>query len=271
MAKIVFWSPLEGESGTTHTIVAAATLMGVIHKAKCILMQANEDSKKIESSYTPYDQLVQSGVLTSTETGIGALLKIIVSNKLSASTIKNYAKPVLKERLDILYGNMSKVEDQYESVIENFPIIAKRADEIYDLVFIDCPKGTKNKKVLQILADADVVVCTLNQDVVKFTEFFDAINKVSEIKDKPKIYVLGDYEEKSKYNAHNLKRRYGIKDAILPIPHNLYFAESMNDGEVIDFFYKNMNADSSDYNGNFIMYVNELVQGIITESKIKDY
>ncbi len=271
MAKVVFWSPIEGECGSTHAIVATTTLMGIIHKAKCLLMQANVDSKKIESSFTPYDQLIQSGVLTSTETGVGALLKIIVSNKLSASTIKNYAKPVLKERLDILYGNMSKEKEQYDQVLENFPLIARRADEIYDLVFIDCPKGVKDKKIINILSDADVIVCVLDQDIVKVTHFFDELNKINEIKDKPKIYVMGDYEEKSKFNVHNIRRKYGIKEPILPIPHNLYFAESLNLGEVVDFFYKNMNADSGDYNGNFITYVNELVQGIITTSKIKDY
>lgn len=271
MAKIVFWSPLEGAAASTHTIVAASTLMGVVHKAKCLLMQANAKSRKIESAFTPYDQLIQSGVFNSAETGIGALLKIVISNKLSASTIKNYAKPVLKERLDILYGNTSTEKGQYEHVLENLPLISRRADEIYDLVFIDAPKGTSDKRLLDILSDADVVVCVLNQDIIKFTEFFDAVNKVSEIKNKSKIFVIGDYEEKSKYNVRNLRRRFGIKEEILVIPHNLYFAESLNDGEVIDFFYKNMNADSSDYNGNFITNVNELVERIITESKIKDY
>ncbi len=271
MAKIVFWSPLEGASASTHTIVAVSTLMGIIHKAKCILMQANEKSRKIEAAFTPYDQLLQSGVFNSAETGIGALLKIVVSNKLSASTIKNYAKPVLKERLDILYGNTSGEKGQYGQILENLTLISERADEIYDLVFIDAPKGTKDKKILDILSTADVVVCILNQDIIKFNEFFDAVNKVSEIKDKAKIFVIGDYEEKSKYNVRNLKRKFLIKEDIFVVPHNLYFAESLNDGDVIDFFYKNMNADLSDYNGNFIANVNELLERIIKESKIKDY
>ena len=271
MAKVVFLSPLDGASGSTHAALATSTLMGVIHKAKCILMHANENSRKIETAFTPYDQLIASGVLTSAETGVGALIKIVVSNKLSASTIKNYAKPVLKERLDILYGNTSKEKEQYEQVMDNFQLIARRADEIYDLVFIDCPKGAKDKKVQSILADADVVVCMLNQDSVKFYEFFDAIKKETCIKDKPKIFVVGDYEDRSKYNLKNIRRKFGVEEPLLAIPHNLYFAEACNDGSIIDFFYKNMNADSGDYNGNFITNVNELIERIIVETKLKDY
>ena len=226
---------------------------------------------KIESSFTPYEQLLSSGILKSAETGVGALTKIIVSNKLSASTIRNYAKPVLKEKLDILYGNVSNEEDQYQQVLNNFSFMARRADEIYDLVFIDCPKGDESEGVKRILSDADVVVCIVNQDTVKLASFFEEVEKNELIKDKPKIYVLADSEERSKFNARNVRRKYGVADPLLVIPHNLYFAEACNQGEIIDYFYKNINADSGDYNGDFITNVNELVQQIIIETKIKDY
>ena len=271
MAKIVFWSPFEGGNGQTHAILAVSTLMGILHKARALLMHANKDSKKIESAFTPYDQLLASGTLTSSETGVGALIKIIVSNKLSASTIRNYAKPVLKEKLDILYGNVSKEDDQYEQVLENFPLIARRADEIYDLVFIDCPKGKLSKQTEAIIADSDVLVCTVNQDAVKLQNFFEEIESVEAIKDKPKIYLLCDAEDRTKYNEKNIQRRSMSKARVLEIPHNLYFAEACNDGNIIDFLYKNINADSSDYIGNFITNVNEVVEAVIQESKIKDY
>ena len=272
MAKIVFWSPIESAVGSTHAIIASATLMGIAHKAKCILMHANRDSKKIESSYTPYEQLLESGILSSAETGVGALIKIIVSNKLSASTIKNYAKPVLKEgRLDILYGNVSNEEDQYQQILSNFSVIARRADEIYDLVFIDSPKGSNKQELQSLLSAADVVVCVINQDSTKLQSFFEKVEKEQAIKDKTKIYVMADYDEKSKYNVHNIRRKYGVKDQIVTVPHNVYYSDACNEGRLIDFIYSNINADSSDYIGNFITSVNELVERIIAESKIKDF
>ena len=139
------------------------------------------------------------------------------------------------------------------------------------MVYIDCPKGRKNKKVLDILSDADVVVCVFDQDIIKFREFFELVERTPEIKDKPKIFLLANYEEKSKYNVRNIRTRFGIKDQIIPVPHNLYFVEECNDGNILDFFYKNLNADPSDVNGNFLTNVNEVILKIIAETKIKDY
>ena len=47
MPKIVFWSPMEGSCGATHTALAVSTFMSVQYKAKAILMHANENSLKI--------------------------------------------------------------------------------------------------------------------------------------------------------------------------------------------------------------------------------
>ena len=62
MPRIVFWSPYENMTGNTHTAVAISTLMGMTHKVTSLLMQANFNSRKMESSFTPYEELKQSGV-----------------------------------------------------------------------------------------------------------------------------------------------------------------------------------------------------------------
>lgn len=54
------------------------------------------------------------------------------------------------------------------------------------------------------------------------------------------------------------------------IPHNYIFSDSCNDGQVIDFFYKNLNADSRDYNGFFITETRKLVKKIIEMTKVKE-
>lgn len=271
MPKVVFWGPNSNMTGSTHAILAVSTLMGINHKTKCLLMQGNPNSKKIETSFTPYDELKSSGVFENSDIGIGALTKIVVSNKLTPSTIKNYAKPVLKDRLDVLYGMNSTEVEQYNVMMHNLQYITKNASEIYDLVFLDLPKQSKQDYVKETLSDAELVVCIVNQDVVKLSEFFDDIKNNELLKGKPIIYVIGDYENKSKYNLRNIKIRYGIKEDILAIPHNYIFADACNDGNIIDFFYRNMNAEKNDYNGEFIARVSEVVEKIIEVTKIKDY
>ncbi|MEG1141785.1 MAG: hypothetical protein RSE41_04980, partial [Clostridia bacterium] len=158
MAKIAFWSSEKSMSGNTHAIIATATLISIIHKAKSVLMQGYFNSRKIESSFTSYDELKASGVFTNSDIGIGALTKIIVSNKLTSETIKNYTKPVLKDRLDILYGVTTTEVEQYDLVKKNIQFIARKADEIYDLVFIDLPKGNEDEYIKNVLVDSEVIV-----------------------------------------------------------------------------------------------------------------
>lgn len=271
MPRILFWSPDTAMTGNTHAILAVSTLMGINHKAKCLLMQGHFNSRKIETSYTPYEELKENGVFENSDIGIGALTKIVVSNKLTPATIKNYAKPVLKDRLDVLYGINSKEIEQYQIMSHNLQFITRKASEIYDLVFIDTPKGDTNDFVRDVLSDAEIIVCTVNQDVLKLQDFFNSIEKNPLFKDKSIIYLLSDYEDKSKYNVKNIRSKYGVKNDIFVVPHNYAFAAACNDGSIIDYFYRNMNADRTDYNGAFIAEVNKVVEKIIVESKIKDF
>lgn len=271
MPKIIFWSPETTMNGNTHALVAVSTLMGINHKAKCLLMQANFNSKKMESSFTPLDELKASGVFENSDIGIGALTKIVVSNKLTAATIKNYAKPVLKDRLDVLYGINSTGEEQFNLMANNLQFITRKATEVYDLVFVDLPKKKDLQYVKDTLADAEVVVCVVNQDSTKLETFFSDIENNESLKGKSIIYIIANYEDKSKYNLRNIRSKYGVKEPLYAIPHNYAFADACNDGMVVDFFYRNMNAESNDYNGMFIAEVAKIVAKVIEESKIKDY
>lgn len=270
MARVVFWSPDATMTGNTHAAVAVSALMGILHKPTCLLMQGNYNSRKIESSFTMYEQLKESGAFDNANLGVSALIRLVTSNKLTADAIQNYAKPVLKGRLDLLYGMSSKDKEGYKDLVNNLPYITRKAAEIYDLVFMDLPKTANYKYIKDTLADSEIVVCTVNQDVVKLDEFFEKVKSVEELKDKQVIYVITDYENKSKYNLTNIKIKYKVKEDVFVLPHNYMFADACNSGSVIDFLYKNLNADARDYNGYFINKTNEIVSRIFELSKLKD-
>lgn len=270
MARIVFWGPDMAMTGNTHAAIAVSTLMGIVHKTSCLLMQGNYNSKKVESAYTPYDQLKQSGVLENLNLGVSALIRLVTSNKLTADAIQNYAKPVLKGRLDVLYGMTAKDKEGYSDLVNNLPYITRKAAEIYDVVFVDLPKGCNEQYIKDTLADAEVVVCITNQDEVKFEEFFDKVNNMEELKDKNKILVVSDYEPKSRFNLSNIRIKYKIKDQLYAVPHNYLFADACNMGNVVDYFYRNINAEPKDYNGQFILQVNEIVEKIFEMAKLRD-
>lgn len=271
MAKVVFWNEDENLNNSTEVAIAVATSISKNYKTKSILMQTNFQNRKIESSFTPYSELKSSGVFENRDIGIGALLKTIVSNKLTSTVITNYAKPVLKDRLDIMYGVVSTEKEQHSLMLSNLQYIAKKADEVYDLVFIDLEKGTSNKDVKAVIEDSDVVVYILDQDNIRLEEYLSNIEENKYLKGKEKMIVLSNYDDNSKYNVWNIKKRYKVKDPIFVIPYNFVYKDSLNDGNVIDFFYKNTNTEKNDYNGEFVNETNNIVSKIIELSKIKDY
>ena len=270
MARIVFWSLDHSMTGNTLSAIAVSTLMSITHKTINLLMQGNYNSRKIESSFTPYVSLVESGAFDNSSIGVSALIRLITSNKLTSDAIQNYAKPVLKDRLDILYGMSAKDREGYLELVNNLPYLTRKAAEVYDAVFIDMPKTANQKYIRDTLADADIVVCTVNQDVVKLNDFFNKMDQIEELKDKQKIYVISDYEQMSKFNVTNLKMKYRHKGELFVVPHNYIYADACNAGNVIDFFYRNLNADIKDYNGYFISQVNEIVEKIFQLAKLRD-
>jgi len=270
MPKIVFWSPLTRMTGNTHAAIAVSTLMGMEEDISAILLHAHWLNRKIESSFTDYEQLKSMNVFTNSNIGMTALSRLVDSNKLSPEGIRNYAKPVLKQRLDIMYGTSVTTREQFASLSNTFPAIVRKADDAYDFVIVDLPKGSERSYIKEVLEDADLVICTVNQDVVSLDEFFEELENNEYIKDKNKLVVIGDYETKSKYNLFNLKGRYRVKYPILCVPHNYIFIDACNDGTVIDFFYKNAKADARDYNGYFISEVRKIVKKILEITKIRD-
>lgn len=270
MAKVIFWSPEKSMTGCTHTVIAVSTMMAIAHKASCLTINSYFDTNKIESAYTPYDELKASGALDNSNIGLGALIRLVISNKLTSDAIKNYAKPVLKERLDILYGLDSKDSDQYQQMVNNLQYIVKKANDVYDIIFVDLPKTLNEQYIKDTIKDSDLVVCVVNQDILKIDNFFDITQNNELLKNKNKIYVVGDYEEGSKYNLHNIRSKYKINDQIYALPHNYYFTDACNDGNVIDYFYRNINADNKDYNGKFLYNALNIAERIIEVAKIKD-
>lgn len=270
MPKIVFWSPLTRMSGNTHAAVAVSTLMGMEEDVNAILLHAHWHSRKIESSYTDYDQLKAQNVFTNSNIGMTALSRLVDSNKLTPEGIRNYAKPVLKQRLDIMYGTNVTTREQFKALSDTFPAIIRKADEAYDFAIVDSPKGSEGPYIKEILEDADLLVCTVSQDITNLDDFFEELEKNELVKDKNKLIVIGDYENKSKCNAFNLKGRYKTKYPIFAVPHNYVFMDACNDGAIIDFFYKNIKADPRDYNGYFIAEVRKIVKKILDITKIRD-
>ena len=268
MPKVVFWSPVATSIGQTHASIAISTLMAIEEDYSNLLLHGHWQAKKIESSFTNYDALKEQNVFNTSSIGITALSRLVESNKLTPESIRNYAKPVLKQRLDIMYGTNVASREQFNQLTTTFPMVIQKASETYDLVWVDSPKGEEKDYILEILEKADYIICTINQESVNLDEVMKKYLDNTIIKNKPKMILMCNYEQKSKYNIPNIRRKYGIKEKIHAIPNNYIFTDACNDGSVVDFFYKNLGADKYDYNGYFITETREVIKTIKESIKI---
>ena len=268
MPKVVFWSPVTTSIGQTHASIAISTLMAIEGDYSNLLIHGHWQSKKIESSFTQYAALKAQNVFNNASLGITALARLVESNKLTPESIRNYAKPVLKQRLDVMYGTNVATREQFNALTESFPMVIEKSGQAYDLVWVDLPKGNENSYVHDILKGADFVVITLFQEEIFLEEAIEKYLKSEDIKDKPKLLLMCNYEEKSKYNIPNIRRKLGIQEQIYTIPHNYLFTDACNDGAVVDFFYKNLAADKTDYNGKFIAETRSVVKKVLENVKV---
>lgn len=268
MPKIVFWSPIATSVGQTFASVAVSTLMAIEEDYSNLLLHAHWQAKKIESSFTDYASLKAQNVFNSSSIGITALARLVESNKLTPESIRNYAKPVLKQRLDIMYGTNVASREQFNQLTNSLNMVIQKSNETYDLVWIDSPKGMDKSYITEILESADFVVCTINQDGVFLEEAMQKYLDNDILKNKQKMLLMCNYEPKSKYNIPNIRRKYGLKENIYSLPHNYVFVDACNDGEVVDFFYKNLGADKNDYNGYFIHETRNITKTILDHVKV---
>ena len=269
MPKIVFWSPEARRTGQTHAAIAISTLMAMEEDYSNILIPGQWQAKKIGTAFENYELLMSKGVFTSSSIGLTALARLVSSNKITPEAIRNYSKPILKQRLDIIYGTNVNRREQFDLLIANFSSIIQKASEAYDIVWVDLPKTTEKEYIVETLKQADLVICTFNQEVALLNDYLRNINSMDVLNDKKKIILMCNYEEKSKYNIPNIRREFGIKDPVFCIPHNFIYTDACNDGNVVEgFFYKNIAADTNDYNGYFISETRKVVKKILDLVKI---
>lgn len=273
MPIVSFWSTVEStQTSTTSTAVAVANAIATRTDIgyKTLLMQTHYNNYDMERSYYNMDKLTSKGSLDIADTGVDALDRLLRSNKLTPENIPNYAKPILKGKLELLYGTFKNDKDSYERVLETMPIMVDYASQLYDMVFVDLNRGYGNAAMTQILQKSDLIVLTMSQKIGVLKVLFNDVENLKIFKEKPMISVIGRYDRFSKYNTKNISRAFNYKKPIYCIPYNTQFFDACNEGKALNFFVENMNADiATDRNGYFISEVNKISDQILEVLKSK--
>ncbi len=266
MPIVSFWSTVEStQTATTSTIVAVACCMASKSKYKILLTQTHYQNMDLETSFDNLDKKSSKGNLDIADTGMDALDRLYRSNKLNPENISNYASPLIRGKLELLYGTFKNDKDSYDRVLETMPMIIEQSSRLYDIVMVDLSRGYNSAEINQILQQSDLIVLTMSQKMQVLKKIFKDINELKILQEKPIIPVIGKYDRFSTYTNKNIARNFNYKKPIYTIPYNTQFFDACNEGKALNFFATNINADiATDRNGYFINETNKLSGAILS-------
>lgn len=269
MAVVSFWGNSRRETGQTLSVVAIGTAMAIEHNYKILIISTGFrddtmqdcfwEKNKNSSMYSVTGQK-QPGI----NSGFEGLIKIIQSNRTSSNIIRDYAKVVFKDRLDVLLSPTTDDPRVYNSMTQYYKDLIVLADKEYDLVLIDIDKRMNVNDKKEILRNSNAIMFTLKQssDSIETAKILRESNP--ETKSNNIFFLVGKYDFDSKYNTKNITRYLRETREISAVPYNKLFDEAAMEGKVADYFlkYRGM-RDQTDKNVKFIAETNRTCENII--------
>lgn len=241
---ISFWSPVHGQCGVTSNLSILAMTLSVKHGLKGLMIQNQLKYHSLDELFLePYERDMD---LNGLETGIDALIRYIKFNALDQESLDNYTTNIIQGKLDLIRKTQMNQSSSFkQGLIEIYEALVYGGLKYYDLIFSDVTGDYFENE--EILGLSDIVVVNLNQNKSVLEAFFQSI-EYQQIKDKC-FFLLGRYQDLSKYSDKNLVRKYGFNsksqfnrligqsDYIGVIPEYTPFFDAMNDGKLLEFFY----------------------------------
>lgn len=268
MSIITFWNNGKEETGKTLSMAAVCSSIAIEHNYKILVISTAYkentltrcfwEEKKAKKNLGLFGPNTSTGV----EDGIAGLIKVINSNRLRAEDIANYAKPVFKERLEILTSfNGSK--DDYDQMRKSYVEIITLANTYYDLVFVDLDHDLGEDVCNEILEKSNLIVANINQRKSTINNFVETREKNPVLKSKKTLILVGKYDRFSKYTIKNISNYLGERNKISAVPYNTLFFEATEEAGIIDLFFRIRKLDIEDRNRTFLEEVKRTSDNII--------
>lgn len=250
--KIVFWSNVHGQSGTSSNMLAVAMMNDLVYGNRSILLQTQFEMNQLEIPLLSESRREQ---IRNYNIGVDRLIQGIRSGMNAKQLLTSSCITLSKQCIDFLPSTNSKYREIYEKEIkENFKEILALAEACYEFVFIDASAGM-NDFVEMIWDEADVIIINLCQNKRVLEDFFLRY----EVNFDKMLFLLGNYDAHSEWNVKNiLKRIKGMKKELTyTIPYNTQFRDAASCAQLTEFFLQNIGCEKDDENYELI---NELTK-----------
>jgi len=261
---VVFWSPFPGQSGTTTSLLAAATCMGLEYSASLLLLGLlHEEDEAVQRAFYP----PENNPSPLPDIGMDALLRLLQNRKLETRMLRDYAQPLLRERLDVLPGSVKPsagFADLAARWLEPLLDTAKRA---YDLVLLDGGSGTAPGWRVELRSRADLLVVCLPQNRFLLERFFES-SEGAKLSEQKAMLVFGQFDQASSLTVNNLQRRFRWQQPAFPVAHNTGWMDAVQHGEAIPYWFRNRKTSRQHENHRFVRQVRALTQALIEGTSV---
>lgn len=266
---IAFWSPFQGQSGTTSNILVTTMAIGMHYRKQCLLTQTHFNHNNMEAPLVGSNSNNTDSLDYFRDIGLDALIRSFKAGMLNAESIDNCCIAIPNTNISLLPGTVKKNQHIYEQEMKQVYInMLRTINEHMGLVMIDLCPGT-NAISLEVIKEADLLVVNLNQNM-GFVDYY--LNKCQDYIDKKVFYLFGNYDNNSKYNIHNIRtrfKRYVNKHNSGVIPHNTAFNDAQCDNKLVDFILDNIYNSKDEENAYFMEQIKLSAGRILTLSGAK--
>lgn len=261
MPIVSFWSSTKRETAQTLSMIAIACHMAVENNTKILMVDTNFNDPTIKTAFFPeFDNSTKRAIKKLNAgkidigSGIEGLAKLLASGKNCGEVITDYSKVIYKGRLEAILSYFSNDETEIARIRQAYKDLIKQANQHYDYVFVDVPKGLDNSFTNEILNISDVIVFNITQRQRDIDDYLKIKTNNSIFKSEKMLPLIGRYDRYSKFTKKNIARDIGKKKEIPAVSYNTLFFENANEGQIGDYFLKFRKSliSSNDRNAVFI-------------------
>lgn len=261
MPIVSFWSSTKRETAQTLSMIAIACHMAVENNTKILMVDTNFNDPTIKTAFFPeFDNSTKRAIKKLNAgkidigSGIEGLAKLLASGKNCGEVITDYSKVIYKGRLEAILSYFSNDETEIARIRQAYKDLIKQANQHYDYVFVDVPKGLDNSFTNEILNISDVIVFNITQRQRDIDDYLKIKTNNPIFKSEKMLPLIGRYDRYSKFTKKNIARDIGEKKEIPVVSYNTLFFENANEGQIGDYFLKFRKSliSSNDRNAVFV-------------------
>lgn len=269
---VVFWSPWHGQAKVTANMSAVASLLNYDINERVIMSHSQFNMADLEGMFN-FRMRDERRKTIYGNAGLSALILRVKQSWLTeevveeclmpvASTTGLYLLPGTEENVDVLKGS-----DTEELV---YALLGRDIKAHYEWVFVDASAGN-NPLSMKLLKAADVAVINLSQNIATWDKFMDDYPELATMKNA--LFVVGGYDDDSRYNKRNLVRMYESlsNNNVGVVPYNTGYMDAISEGAVARFIFANEGVKKGEENYEFIAEcrrISNMIQGIARKGNV---